>query len=121
MIKVLLVDDQAHIRQGLRMRLDMEPDMVVVGEAAGGKEALALAERLRPGVIVMDVEMAGLDGITATSRLRHICPSCAVVILTMHGGAAVRQLALEAGAVAFIEKPATGEELASAIRLAADG
>ena len=119
MITVLLIDDQAQVRQGLRMRLEMEPDLVIVGEAAGAEEAVALVAQLKPRVLVMDVEMPDIDGITATAMLRDASSSCAVVILTMHGGNDALDRALAAGAVAYIEKPATGRELVQAIRRAA--
>ena len=66
MIKVMLVDDEAAVRQGLRMRLELEPDLVIVGEASDGPEALDLAQRLAPDVVVIDVEMPEMDGVAAT-------------------------------------------------------
>jgi DNA-binding NarL/FixJ family response regulator len=118
-ISVLLVDDQAKVRQGLRMRLAMEADLSVLGEAADGHSALALALELRPDVVVMDLEMPGMDGITATAALGARCPGTAVVILSMHADQTTRLRALEAGAAAFVEKRASGPALLEAIRRAA--
>jgi DNA-binding NarL/FixJ family response regulator len=104
MIKLLLVDDEPHIRRGLRMRLALEPDLVVVGEAGDGAEAADLARSLRPDVVLMDVSMQGLDGIAATAAVRAACPEVAVVILSLEDGARIRAQAEAAGAAAFIAK-----------------
>lgn len=116
MIKVLLVDDQPSVRQGLRMRIELEPDLTVVGEAANGLEAISLAQRLVPDVVVMDVAMPEMDGITATKRLRELAPHVSVVMLSIHGDSATRVLAREAGAAAFVEKQASVEDLLAEIR-----
>jgi DNA-binding NarL/FixJ family response regulator len=88
-IRLLLVDDQPGTRRGLRMRLELEPDVSVVGEAADGAAALRLAAELNPDVVVMDVAMPIMDGITATKALRrsHLADSCSVVILSLYDDA----------------------------------
>ena len=117
-IKVLLVDDQPSVRQGLRMRIELEPDLTVVGEADNGLEAIILMQELAPDVVVMDVAMPEMDGITATKRLRKLAPSVPVVMLSILGDAATRVLAREAGAAAFVEKQASVENLLAEIRRA---
>jgi DNA-binding NarL/FixJ family response regulator len=104
MPRILLVDDQGSVRQGLRMRLALEADMEVVGEASDGVEALFTAKRLTPDIVVMDVEMPHMDGITATRQLREAMPQIAVIMLSIHGDRDARESAREAGAVAFVEK-----------------
>lgn len=116
MIRVLVVDDQASIRQGLYMRLSLEPDIEVVGEAAEGEAALAQAATLQPDVIIMDVEMPHMDGISATAALRTSVPASAVIILSMHSDPALRARAADAGAAAFVEKKAVEPALLLAIR-----
>ena len=118
MIKVLLVDDQPAVRQGLRMRMELESDLAVVGEADSGLEALNLAQRLGPDVIVMDVAMPEMDGITATEHLREVAPLVPVVMLSIHGDGATRARASAAGAAAFVEKQASVEDLLAEIRRA---
>jgi DNA-binding NarL/FixJ family response regulator len=103
-IKVLLVDDQPVIRQGLRLRMATESDIAVIGEAGDGHAALDLARDLAPDVIVMDVAMPGLDGIEATRSIRATIPGSTVVILSLSDDAATRVRAAEAGAAAFVAK-----------------
>ena len=119
MIRVLLVDDQAVVRRALRGRFYLEPDLEVVGEAGTGGEALALAQTLIPDVVLMDIEMPGMDGIEATLALRRAVPQSAVVILSIYDDAQTRGRAQAAGAVAFVEKRGGTEALLSAIHLAA--
>ena len=118
MIRLVLVDDQATVRQGLKMRLLLEPDMTLVGEASSGKEALALIQRLHPDVVLMDIEMPDMDGITATTALHSIVPQSATVMLSIHSDHVTRARAQTAGAKAFVEKLGSTEELLSAIRQA---
>ncbi len=118
MIRLVLVDDQATVRQGLKMRLLLEPDIAVIGEAGSGKEALALVPQLRPDVVLMDIEMPGMDGITATSALQRIVPQSVTVMLSIHSDKVTRTRAQKAGAKAFVEKLGSTEELLSAIRQA---
>jgi DNA-binding NarL/FixJ family response regulator len=118
MIRLVLVDDQAAVRQGLRMRLLLEPDMAVVGEASNGKEALALVQQLCPDVVLMDIEMPEMDGISATALLRTIAPKSVVVMLSIHDESMTRAQALRAGARAFVEKRGSMEALLISIRSA---
>jgi two-component system response regulator DesR len=119
MIRVLLVDDQAVVRRALRTRLHLEPDLEVIGEAATGREALALAQTLRPDVVLMDLAMPVMDGIAATAALGRALPRSAVVILSIYDDAGTREQAAAAGAVAFVEKRGATDALLPAIRLAA--
>ena len=97
-VGVLLVDDHSVVRQGLRMLFQIEPAAAVIGEAGTGAEALALARNLKPDVVIMDVEMPGMDGIEATALLVAMLPQVAVIILTMHGTSDKRARAFAAGA-----------------------
>lgn len=119
MIRVLLVDDQQVVRRGLGLRLHLEPDMRVVGEARSGKEALTLVQALAPDVVLMDVEMPEMDGIAATTALRAMRSPSAVVIISIHDDLPMRIRAQAAGAVAFVTKNGLTEELLAAIRQAA--
>lgn len=118
MIRVLLVDDQLVVRRGLRMCFQLEPDMQVVGEASTGKEAIALARTLTPDVVLVDIEMAEMDGIEVTTALRAIVPQSAIVILSIHTDRQTQIRARAAGAVAFVEKRGTTDLLLAAIRQA---
>jgi DNA-binding NarL/FixJ family response regulator len=115
-IRLLLVDDRPAVRRGLRIWLALEPNMEVVGEADDGVEAISLARALRPDVVLMDVEMPGMDGISATAALRSVVPQSAVVILTLYDDAATRTLAREAGAAAFVAKHQREETLLAEVR-----
>ncbi|HLW01380.1 MAG TPA: response regulator transcription factor [Ktedonobacterales bacterium] len=119
MIRVLLVDDQPVVRRGLGLRLHLEPDMDVVGEARTGQEALSLAQALAPDVVLMDVEMPEMDGIQATTALRALRSPSAVVMMSIHDDLSTRTQAQAAGAVAFVTKNGMTEELLAAIRQAA--
>ena len=118
-IRLLLVDDEPAIRRGLRMRLALESDVEVVGEAGDGAGALEQVERLVPQVVLMDVEMPGLDGIATTSELRSRSTEAAVVMLSIHDDAATVERALAAGATAFVSKQGIDGALLEAIRRAA--
>lgn len=115
-IRLLLVDDRPAVRRGLRIWLALDPNMEVVGEADDGAEAISLARALRPDVILMDVEMPGMDGISATAALRSVVPQSAVVILTLYDDAVTRTLAREAGAAAFVAKHQMEETLLAEVR-----
>ncbi|MEU7841332.1 response regulator transcription factor [Micromonospora sp. NPDC049114] len=121
MIRVLLVDDQHLIRAGLRMLCDAQPDIEVVGEADNGREAVVLAARLLPDVVVMDLRMPGVDGITATSRILAERPATRVLVLTTFGDDDHLYPALSAGACGFLLKDAPPTELLDGIRRAAAG
>jgi DNA-binding NarL/FixJ family response regulator len=116
-IGVLIVDDQALVRTGFRMILEIEPDLHVVGEAANGEEGVAMAAALRPDVVLMDVRMPGVDGITATRRLTAD-PSCTarVVMLTTFDMDEYVYGALQAGASGFVLKDVQPELLVAGIR-----
>jgi DNA-binding NarL/FixJ family response regulator len=121
MIRVLLVDDQQMIRAGLRMLCDAQPDLEVVGEAGDGREAVTLAARLAPDVVVMDLRMPGVDGITATGRILAERPATRVLVLTTFGDDDHLYPALTAGAIGFLLKDAPPDELLDGIRRAATG
>jgi DNA-binding NarL/FixJ family response regulator len=115
-IRVLLVDDQPAVRRGLRMRLELEPDMSVVGEAGSGEEAISLAQALHPDVVLMDVRMPGTDGMSATETLRATVSQSAIVILSLYDDAETRAQAEAAGAAAFVAKHQMRAELLATVR-----
>ena len=119
MIRVLLVDDQEASRRGLHVRFQLEPDIQVVGVARTGSEALILARELTPDVVLMDIEMPGMDGIETTAALRIVVPQSVVVILSIHTDQQTHKRALAAGAIAFVEKQGATDTLLTAIRHAA--
>ncbi|MFY1585001.1 response regulator transcription factor [Micromonospora sp. WMMD734] len=121
MIRVLLVDDQHLIRAGLRMLCDAQPDIEVVGEADNGRDAVTLAARLVPDVVVMDLRMPGVDGITATGRILADRPATRVLVLTTFGDDDHLYPALTAGACGFLLKDAPPGELVDGVRRAAAG
>jgi len=120
-IRVLLVDDHAVLRDGLRLYLSMQPDIEVVGEAADGDEALAKVEALKPEVVLMDVAMPRLNGIEATLRIRRQWPDGRVLVLSQHNRREYVQHLLQAGASGYVLKKAGGAEVAAAIRAVRDG
>jgi DNA-binding NarL/FixJ family response regulator len=120
-IRVLLVDDQHLIRAGLRMLCEAEPDIEVVGEADNGRDAVSLTARLAPDVVVMDLRMPGVDGITATGRILADRPGVRVLVLTTFGDDDHLYPALTAGACGFLLKDAPPTELLEGIRRAAAG
>lgn len=119
-ISLLIADDCLPVRYGLRLRLRLEPDMQVIGEAADGMEALTLALRLRPDVVVMDAHMPRMDGFTATKQLRALLPDLPILLLSMDDDAAIRARALAAGATRFLSKFETLTDLPDAIRAAVE-
>ena len=121
MTSVLLADDQALARMGLRKILESEPGTTIVGEAANGADAIAAAARLRPDLVVMDIRMPVLDGIEATRILTRDQPATRVLILTTFGLDAYVYEALRAGASGFMLKDAPPEEIAAAVRIVAGG
>ena len=121
-IRILIADDQAMVRAGFRMILDLEADMEVVGEAADGEQAVAEARRTRPDVVVMDIRMPILDGIDATRRLlADVDPSPHVLMVTTFGDDESLYAALRAGAGGFLLKNAPPEELVEGVRAVAAG
>jgi NarL family two-component system response regulator YdfI len=119
MIKVLIVDDHLIIRQGLRLILETESDLEWVGEAAEGVEALNLCAEIHPDVVLMDLRMPGMDGITAIEHLQKEQPEIAVVILTTFNEDELMLRGLRAGAKGFLLKDSSRETLFNAIRAAA--
>ena len=117
-ITLLLADDCVAVRYGLKLWLRLEPDMTVIGEASNGAEALALAVRLRPDIVVMDARMPQLDGITATKQLRALLPDTPVILLSIDDDPTIRNRALAAGATRFLSKFETLTTLPAAIRAA---
>jgi DNA-binding NarL/FixJ family response regulator len=120
-IRVLVADDQQLVREGLRVLLDLTPDIHVVGEAGNGNEAIERARQIQPDVVLMDVRMPGLDGVAATRRLRETCPEVKVIILTTFDDDEYVFDGLRAGAVGYLLKDVPSEQLAEAIRAAARG
>ena len=121
MIRVLIVDDQPLMRMGFRMILSAEPDLVVVGEAADGQQAVQLAARLQPDVVLMDVRMPGTDGVEATRRIVAERGQARVLILTTFDLDEYAFSGLQAGASGFLLKDVPPAELAGAIRAIASG
>lgn len=115
-ISVALADDQALVRGALAALLALEPDLTIVGEAANGDEALALARRTRPDVILMDVDMPGIDGIEATRLVRAELPGTQVLIVTTFGRPGYLRKAMLAGAAGFVVKDTPARQLADAVR-----
>ncbi|HEY8777065.1 MAG TPA: response regulator transcription factor [Gaiellaceae bacterium] len=121
MTSVLIADDQALVRVGLRKILENEPETTVVGEAVDGEDAVAAAGRLRPDVVLMDIRMPVLDGIEATRRIVRAQPETRVLILTTFGLDTYVYDALRAGASGFMLKDAPPEEITAAVRIVASG
>jgi two-component system, NarL family, response regulator NreC len=114
-IRVLIVDDHAIVRAGLRALLNGEPGMDLVGEATTGEEAVLLTQTVHPDVVVLDLSMPGMDGIMATREIKHILPEVKILILTIHEDEALLREAIQAGASGYIIKHAAETELISAI------
>ncbi len=115
MIKVLIADDHAIVRTGLRALIHSEPTMELVGEAAGGFEAIELIEKSQPNVLVLDLSMPDLDGIAVTKKIKPQFPDLRILVLTIHDDEALLKAALKAGASGYILKHAAETELISAI------
>ncbi len=120
-IRVLLADDHTILRAGLRMMLDAQPDIEVIGEASDGRQALAEAQRLQPDLVLMDITMPEMNGIEATRQIKRALDSTRVLILTMHENEEYLFQVLRAGASGYILKEAAGTELISAIRIVYSG
>ena len=120
--RILIADDQALVRAGFRLVLESQADFQVVGEASDGEEAVAVARRVRPDVVLMDVRMPGLDGIEATSRILESRPTeCRVVMLTTFDLDEYVYTALRAGACGFLLKDVRPDQLIAAVRLVGTG
>ncbi len=116
MTKILLADDHAVLRSGLKLLLESQADFQVVGEASSGLEALDLAGKLQPDLILLDLSMPGLGGLDALPALAKICPAAKILVLTMHDDPQYLRSALKNGAVGYVLKKAADAELISAIR-----
>jgi DNA-binding NarL/FixJ family response regulator len=120
-LRILLADDHATVRHGLRLMIDGEPDMKVVGEASDGNEVVRQARELKPDVVVMDISMPGMNGLAATRALKKIQPHAVVVTLTRHADDAYLQELLRAGVAGYVLKRSAPAELLHAIRRTAAG
>lgn len=120
-VRILLADDHATVRHGLRLIVDGQPDLAVVGEAGDGESAVAQALALRPDVIVMDISMPGMNGLIATRSLKQQDPRIAIVTLTRHADDAYLEELLRAGASGYVLKQSPPGELLQAIRAVAAG
>ena len=120
-IRILIVDDQRLMRDGLRMLLELEAGLEVVGEAGDGQEGLQRYADLQPDLVLMDVRMPGMDGVEATRRMRQQWPEARIIILTTFDEDEYLFEALRAGAQGYLLKAVSGQELATAIRTVAAG
>ena len=120
-IKILLVDDHAIMRDGIKALLSIYDDIEVVGEASEGREAIEMARELNPDVVVMDISMPGMDGLEVTRRLTKRNPGMKVIILTQHDNREYILSAIKVGAAGYIPKKALGADLVSAIRAVHSG
>jgi NarL family two-component system response regulator LiaR len=120
-ISILIVDDHAVVRKGVRGYLEAQPDIAIAGEAASGEEAVHLAADHRPDVILMDLVMPGMGGVEATRRVLQVSPDSQVIVLTSFHGDEHIFPAIKAGALSYLLKNVRPEELAGAVRAAAQG
>ncbi len=120
-IQILLADDHTMVREGLRLLLESQPDITVVGEAADGREAVRLTAQLHPDVVIMDITMPELNGIEATRLILEQDSNVRVIILSMHLSSEYAVRALRAGALGYLLKAAAGLELIAAVRAVRQG
>jgi len=120
-IRVLLADDHAVIRAGIRLLLERHPELRVVGEASDGRETLAAVEQHRPDVVVMDLTMPNLNGIEATREILAAHPNVSIVVLSMHSDEAYVLRALKAGARGYVLKDSTETDLITAVKAVSNG
>jgi len=120
-VKIAIVDDHALVREGLNQFLNGRPEVEVVGTAADGRSAVELAGRLRPDVILLDMAMPGLDGLSAISQIRQSAPSTRILILSMYDDPEHTRAAIERGASGLVSKASPPDELIAAIEAAAAG
>lgn len=121
MIKALLVDDHAVVRDGLRALLQAQPDMEVVGDVSNGRDAVSQAKQLHPDIVVMDLSMPEMNGVEATYQVRRACPSAQVLILSMHNTPEHIFQGLQAGARGYLLKDSAGAEVVDAVRAVHSG
>ncbi len=115
-IKVLIVDDVATTRENIEKLMEFQPEIEAVGQACSGEEALAQAKKLRPDIILMDINMPGMDGIAATERLSLEIPETSIIIMSVQGEQEYLRRAMMAGAKNYLTKPFTGDELINAVK-----
>nr|NIN65779.1 response regulator [Anaerolineae bacterium] len=120
-IRVLIVDDHALFREGIRLILHNQGTIEIIGEAADGEEAIKVARTLKPDVVLMDVTMPGVDGLAATRQIKEDCPETQVLMLTMHESDDYFFRGLSAGASGYVLKEAVSADLIVAIQLVAQG
>lgn len=120
-LRIIMVDDHALFRAGLKMLLESQPDLEIVGEAASAQEGLRLARNLSPDLALIDISLPGEDGLQATQQMVQECPSVKVIILTMHDTREYLNKALQAGAMGYVPKKAADIELIAAIRAVVRG
>jgi DNA-binding NarL/FixJ family response regulator len=120
-IRVLLAEDHETVREGLRLLVNAQPDMQVVGEAGDGQRAVEYADALNPDVIVLDLSLPGMSGVAAARALKRSGQRRAIVVLTRHEDDAFVQALLDAGASAYVLKQSASQELVRAVRAAASG
>lgn len=121
MIRIMLVDDQAIVREGLRAMLSLEPDMSVVEEVGGGREALERLEAAHPDVVLLDVRMPGMDGLETLERIKERAPQVSVIMVTLYDDFDYLLRAVSSGAAGYILKDARRAELIRAVRITAEG
>ena len=120
-IRLLIADDHALVRSGLRSMLQREPGIEIVGEARNGREAVELCRSLRPDLVLMDVRMPEMDGLEATRAIKHESPGIGVLMVTMHENRDYMLEAIKAGAAGYVLKDAPRQELISAVQRTVDG
>lgn len=120
-IRVVLADDHALVRQGIRSLLEKLDDIEVVGDVSDGRQALELSKTIQPDIVFMDITMPGLNGLEAVTRMKKECPTTRVIMLSMHAGEEYFQQALDSGAAGYLLKDADRMELELAIRTVSRG
>lgn len=120
-LRILVAEDHETVRQGIKMIVNAQPDMEIVGEAGDGRTAVSEAVRLRPDILLMDISMPQLNGLQATKKLKECCPEVKVLTLTRHKDGSYLQQLLGAGASGYVLKQSPPEELLHAIRAIASG
>lgn len=120
-LRILLAEDHEIVREGVRVMINSQPDMEVVGECGDGRAALRLASELRPDVLVMDISMPGVNGLRAAERVKKVCPEVAIITLTRHADLGFLKQLLGAGVNGYVLKQSASTELLRAIRTVASG